>query len=66
MFSEDERSKLVEDAHKYACEIGMSLALQAYKEMVSVYEVRSEKKELLGNMIMEAKLRMNLKIAEDS
>jgi hypothetical protein len=65
MFSEDERSKLVDDAHKYAREIGRTSALNASKKMVSAYEVRNEKKFLLRNLVTEAKERMKLKITED-
>lgn len=65
MFSEDERSKLVDDAHKYAREMGRTSALNASKKMVSAYEVRNEKKILLRNLVTEAKERMKLKITED-
>ena len=43
MFTEDERSKLVDDAHKYAREMGRTSALEALKKW-SAYEVRNEKK----------------------
>ena len=66
MFPEDERSKLVDDAHKYAREMGRNSALKSFKEMVSAYEVRNEKKILLRNLVTEAKERMKLKITEDS
>jgi hypothetical protein len=65
MFSGDERSKLVDDAHKYACEMGRTSALNAFNKMVSAYEVRNEKKILLRNLVTEAKERMKLKITED-
>jgi hypothetical protein len=62
MFSEDERSKLVDDAHKYAREIGRTSALNASKKMVSA---GMRKFFLLRNLVTEAKERMKLKITED-
>ncbi|XP_062200235.1 uncharacterized protein LOC133902925 [Phragmites australis] len=55
MLSKDELSKLVDDAHKYTCNIGKVLGVMVYKEMVSAHEVRTKEKILLGHLVMEAK-----------
>lgn len=47
MISEDEVSRLVNDAHKYEVELNKDACLKTYKDMVSTHDVRTSKEKLL-------------------
>ena len=55
MLSEDEVSKLMDDARKYYGVLSMALSLRTYKKIRSAYRVRNEKKILLESLIKKAK-----------
>jgi len=55
VLSEDEVSKLMDDARKYYGVLSMALSLRTYKKIRSAYRVRNEKKILLESLIKKAK-----------
>jgi len=55
VLSEDEVSKLMDDARKCYGVLSMALSLRTYKKIRSAYRVRNEKKILLESLIKKAK-----------
>ncbi|TVU31674.1 hypothetical protein EJB05_23372, partial [Eragrostis curvula] len=64
MFSADELSRLVTDAHKYDGRLMKGTCLSLYDEMVFAHEVRSTCKKLLASLVKEAKEAYEHKQAE--